>query len=49
MAIEAITAKLFQNKTSDFRKIKKVVCLESIFKLTSFFVLKFKLKYYKNN
>ena len=48
MAIRAIRAKLFfqlfQNKISDFGKIKKVVCSESLFEQTTFFVLKFKFK-----
>ena len=30
--------------TSDFEKMKKVICSESIFEQTIFFVLKFKFK-----
>ena len=48
MTIKAVRAKLFfqlfQNKSSDFGKIKKVACSESLFEQTFFFVLKFKFK-----
>ena len=52
MAIGAIGAKLllqlFQNNTSDFGKIKKLVCSESIFEQTVFFVKNLSLNT-KNN
>ena len=52
MAIGAIRAKLFiqffQNKTSDFGKIKKVVCSESLFEQITFLLRNLSLNS-KNN